>query len=306
MSQEEGRKKTEEEEAAVKAGRCPECGGRIIEYEERGELVCSECGLVVEEKRMEEGPEWRAYTQEEREARARTGAPETVLLHEKGLTTDIGRGRDLSPEKRRQFLRLRQRHKETRMRTSQERSLSTGLQELRRMSSTMGLSTVALELAASLFKQAVDNNLLPGRSIEAMSAACLYLGSRLSESPRTLDEISEAATVPRTEIGRAERYIRSELEVNVPPVSPKSFLPRLTSELELGTDVEIEAGKLIDGAAKQGIVSGRDPMSIAAAAIYLAAKQLGKSVTQSAVADVSRVSEVTIRNRYKELQSMEE
>lgn len=306
MSQEESKEKREQERQAIEAGKCPECGGLLVEEEERGELVCSECGLVVEEKRIEQGPEWRAYTQEERDARARTGAPETVLLHEKGLTTDIGRGREMTPEKKRQFLRLRQRHKETRMRTSQERSLSTGLQELRRMSSRLGLSNVVLELSASIFKKAVDKDLLPGRSIEAMTAAALYLGTRISETPRTLDEISEAATVERTEIGRAERYLRAELEINVPPVSPKSFLPRITSELGLGTDVEIEAGKLIDEASGQGIVSGRDPMSIAASAIYLAAKRMGKGVTQSDVADIARVSEVTIRNRYKELQSMGE
>lgn len=284
---------------------CPECGGQLVKDEERGELVCNECGLVVKEKQIERGPEWRAYTQEERESRARTGAPETVLLHEKGLTTEMGRGRNLSPEKRRQFRRLRQRHKETRMQTSQERSLSTGLQDLRRMSSQLGLPNVMLELAATIFKQAVNNDLLPGRSIEAMTSASLYLGTRMAGSPRTLDEISDVAHVPRTEIGRAERYLRAELEVNVPPVSPKDYLPRIVSELDLSGEVELEAMDLVDRASKQGIVSGRDPMSISAAAVYLAARELGEDVTQGDVAEISRVSEVTIRNRYKELQAME-
>lgn len=301
-SSEEAREERREEEET----RCPECGGLLVTAEKRGELLCSKCGLVLEEERIESGPEWRAYTQGEREKRARTGAPETVLLHEKGLTTEMGRGRKLSPEKKRQFRRLRQRHKETRMRTSQERSLSTGLQELRRMASQMGLPKVVLELSASVYKQAVEQELLPGRSIEAMSSASLYIGTRLSKAPRTLDEISKVATVPRTEIGRAERYIRSELGVNLPPVSPKKFLPRLASELGLSTEVELSAGRLIDRASKEGIVSGRDPMSIAASALYLEARRGGEEVTQSAVADASNVSEVTIRNRYKELQAIEQ
>jgi len=293
-------------EGKAEVEECPECGGHLVEDPERGELICDECGLVLEERKIQQGPEWRAYTKEEREKRARTGAPETVLLHEKGLTTEMGRGTDLSPEKKRQFRRLRQRHKETRMQTSKERSLSTGLQELRRMASQMGLPNVMLELAASIYKQAVEQNLLPGRSIEAMASASLYMGSRISKAPRTLDEISEVAQVPRTEIGRAERYLRSELEINVPPISPVDYLPRLASETGLSSEVEMRAKQLIEQAEGEMVISGRDPMSIAAAALYLAARMEGESVTQREVAEASRVSEVTIRNRYKELQEMED
>ncbi|WGI17530.1 TFIIB-type zinc ribbon-containing protein [Methanonatronarchaeum sp. AMET-Sl] len=284
--------------------RCPECGGKLIS--EENEVRCESCGLVVDEEMIDSGPDWRAFSFDDEKEKSHVGLPSSVTKHDKGLSTEIGfkdrYGKELAPEKKAQFSRLRRHQLQSRRSSGKERSLSTGLQEMHRMVSQLNISKDVHEVAAVFYKTASGKGLMKGRSIEAMVAATLYIASRFYNLPRTLEELSEAARVSKKEVARAERYLADELDINLKPASPVDYVPRFVSELDLGKEVENRVVEVIGLADEKGLLSGRSPVSIAAAATYLVAKVMGKKVTQREISDVSGVSEVTIRNRYHEIE----
>ncbi|WP_222913366.1 transcription initiation factor IIB [Natrinema sp. SYSU A 869] len=286
---------------------CPECESETLIHDgDRHEVVCNACGLVVVDETIDYGPEWRAFTQAEREERSRVGAPTTALLHDKGLTTTIdwrnqdAFGQAITPEKQSQVQRLRTWQHRARTSDAGERNLRQALTEIARMASALEIPRPVQEVASTLYQQALDADLLPGRSIEGIAAAALYAACRQEEIPRTLDEVTQVARVDRRRIGRAYRYIAQELELTVEPVDPELYLPRFCSELNLEENVHQEAQAILGVATEEGLHSGRSPAGVAAAAIYLAARRCGQDRSQEAVADVAQVTVVTVRNRYQE------
>ena len=283
---------------------CPDCGGNLIS--EDNEVRCENCGLVVDDEIIDSGPDWRAFSFEDEKEKSHVGLPSSFTKHDKGLSTEIGfkdrYGKELSPEKKAQFSRLRRLQLQSRRSSGKERSLSTGLQEMHRMVSQLNIPKDVHEIAAVFYKTASSEGLMKGRSIEAMAAATIYIASRFYNVPRTLEEVSEAARVSKKEVARAERYLADELDINLKPASPSDYVPRFVSELGLDKDVENRILDVINLAEEKSLLSGRSPVSIAAAATYLVAKSRGEKVTQSDISDVSGVSEVTIRNRYQEIE----
>jgi transcription initiation factor TFIIB len=284
--------------------KCPECGGtQFIEDESRGEMICASCGLVLKEDIIDRGQEWRAFDSEQMSGRARTGAPLTFTKHDKGLTTEIGKGLGelykVPGKKRAQYYRLKKWHK--RLIESKDRNLSFALSELQRMISFLNISKPVHERIARYYEDAVDKGLVRGRSIESVIAALVYGVSRQYEAPRTLDEIAEASGLEKREIGRTYRYISRELKIRILPSDPKDFVPRFCSNLGLSDKVQARAIKILDRAKQMDITSGKGPTGVAAAAIYIACVLLGEKRTQREVASIVNVTEVTIRNRYKEL-----
>jgi transcription initiation factor TFIIB len=152
-----------------------------------------------------------------------------------------------------------------------------------------------------IYRRALDENLLPGRSIEGVSTAALYAAARQAGVPRSLDEVERVSRIDRMELTRTYRYIIRELNLEVKPADPESYVPRFVSDLELSDEVEHRARELIEAARNDGILSGKSPVGLAAAAVYAAALLCNQKVTQSEVSEVADISEVTIRNRYKEL-----
>lgn len=287
---------------------CPECGSAsLVRDYERAELVCARCGFIITEKIMDMGPEWRAFDQEQRERRGRVGAPMTYTIHDKGLSTMIdwrdrdSHGKDLTPKRRAQIYRLRKWQRRIRVSDATERNLAFALSELDRMASHLGLPRNVREAAAVIYRRAVEERLIRGRSIEGVAAAALYAACRECKVPRTLDEIAEVSRVGKKEIGRSYRFIARELLIHLRPTSPIDYVPRFGSELGLSGEVQSKAIELLKEAAKKGLTSGRGPTGVAAAAIYIASVLQGERRTQRDVADVARVTEVTVRNRYKEL-----
>jgi transcription initiation factor TFIIB len=134
-----------------------------------------------------------------------------------------------------------------------------------------------------------------------MATASLYAAARQANTPRSLDECSNVSRVDQQSFARAYRYIVSELGLAVEPAAPESYLPRFISELDLPDEVERLARDLLEAAKKKSVHSGKSPVGLAAASIYAAALLSNERVTQSAIGEVTEVSEVTIRNRYKEL-----
>ena len=291
---------------------CPECGGTLVSDESHGETVCTDCGLVVDEGSIDRGPEWRAFDSAERDRKSRVGAPTTNLMHDKGLSTNIGwqnkdaYGNSLSSTQRQKMQRLRTWNERFRTRDSKERNLKQALGEIDRMASALGLPENVRETASVIYRRALGEDLLPGRSIEGVATAALYAAARQAGTPRSLDEIEHVSRVDKMELTRTYRYVVRELKLEVEPADPEQYVPRFASDLGLSDEAERQARQLLRNAKHAAIHSGKSPVGLAAAAVYAAALLTNEKVTQSQVSDVANVSEVTIRNRYKELLEAED
>jgi transcription initiation factor TFIIB len=297
----------EQEDSRESQLTCPECGGKLASDTEHGETVCTECGLVVEEDEIDHGPEWRAFDASEKDSKSRVGAPTTNMMHDKGLSTNIGwqdkdaYGNSLNSRQRQKMQRLRTWNERFRTRDSKERNLKQALGEIDRMASALGLPENVRETASVIYRRALNENLLPGRSIEGVATASLYAAARQAGTPRSLDEIAGVSRVEKDEIARTYRYVVRELSLEIKPADPESYVPRFASDLDLSDEAERRARQLLQSAKEAGIHSGKSPVGLAAAAVYAASLLTNEKVTQSEVSDVANISEVTIRNRYHEL-----
>ncbi|HDN50985.1 MAG TPA: transcription initiation factor IIB [Thermoplasmatales archaeon] len=298
------RKQTLVEENVI----CPECGSSHLARDYgRGELVCENCGLVIDEAYIDQGPEWRAFDAEQRKKRARTGAPLDYSLPDKGLNTVIGwqnkdsYGKSIPTRNRAQLYRLRKWQRRIRFGGTSEKSLTYGISEIDKLSSLMTLSRNVREAAAMVYRRAVEKNLIRGRKLEGVVAAAIYAACRQCGVPHTLDEISLAAKMERKEIGKTYRFLTRELTLKLMPTSPQDYVGRFCGVLELSGDAQAKTMEIVRQAEEKELTSGRGPTGVAAAAIYIAATLCGERRTQREVADVAGVTEVTIRNRYKEL-----
>jgi transcription initiation factor TFIIB len=286
---------------------CPECGGTLVTDEEHGETACSECGLVVEEDGIDHGPEWRAFDSQERDRKARVGSPTTQMMHDKGLSTTIdwqnkdAYGKTLSADQRQKMQRLRTWNRRFQTRNHQERNLRQALGEIDRMASALGLPETVRETASVIYRRALEDDLLPGRSIEGVATSALYAAARQAGVPRTIDEMARVSRVDEEEFKRTYRYVVRELNLEVAPADPVSYVTRFASELGLSDEAERLAREMLDAAKDRGVHSGKNPVGLAAAAVYAAPLLTNEQVTQGEVSEVADISEVTIRNRYREL-----
>ena len=285
----------------------PECEtATLVKSPDRGELVCADCGLVIEDEQLDHGPEWRGFTYSERQNKSRVGAPTTQTMHDKGLTTQIdwkdtdAYGHSLSSEKRSQMHRLRTWQERIRTKDASERNLQFALSEIDRMASALGVPRSVREVASVMYRRALREDLIRGRSIEGVATGCLYAACRKEGIPRSLEEVTEVSRIEQKEIGRTYRYIAQELVLEMEPVDPKRYVPRFCSELGTSNEVQAKANEIIETAADEGLLSGKSPTGYAAAAIYAASLLCNEKKTQREVADVAQVTEVTIRNRYQE------
>jgi transcription initiation factor TFIIB len=305
-------RETDERTDRSTAVSCPECDGPLLADDEHGETVCDDCGLVVDEDSVDRGPEWRAFDAAEKNEKSRVGAPTTNMMHDKGLSTNIdwrnkdAYGNSLSSNQRQKMQRLRKWNERFRTRDSKERNLKQALGEIDRMASALGLPETVRETASVIYRRALDEDLLPGRSIEGVSTASVYAAARQAGVPRSLDEITDVSRVEKSEIARTYRYVVRELNLEVAPADPESYVPRFVSSLALSEETERRARQLLSNAKEEGVHSGKSPVGLAAAAVYAAALLTNEKTTQAAVSEVADISEVTIRNRYHELLEAEQ
>ena len=290
-----------DEDVQTSANHCPECNGRVTTN--AAETVCDDCGLVLDDQRIDHGPEWRPFDAAERE---RTGAPLTAARHDRGLSTEIGhsvdgKGNTLSGRKRRQLSRLRREHKRGQRQSTAEQNLAYGLGEARRIVSTLGLPESLRDQACQLFRSAQSEDLLVGRSIEAMAAASVYGACRYNGLSRTLDGVSEPARVGQESVANAYKTLNRELGLPAKPVAPSDHIVRLASAVEACDQVRQRARRLAERAEAETNTAGVNPSGFAAACLYVAGREHGRRFTQAGVAEAASVTTTTIRKHSETL-----
>jgi len=285
-----------------------ECGSRdIISDAFTGEQICRRCGTVLSTKIIDQGPEWRAFNQEQVESLSRTGAPLTSLIYDKGLSTTISwrsrdaTGRRLTAEEQHRQYRLRKWQQRTSAKDGAQRNLVHALGELTRIADELSLPQNTRETAAVIYRRAVSKGFMRGRTIQSVIASALYMACRQCHVIRSLDEVANAATVSRKEAARGYRFLYKHLEPKVPPVNRNSLISKYVSNLNVSGQTEQLCRAIMHRASEKRLTVGRAPEGITAAALYLACKLNQEYRTQGEIAKAAQITEVTIRNRYKEL-----
>ncbi len=288
--------------------KCPECSSaNLIRDYDTGETICGDCGLVLYEQMMDKGPEWRAFTQEEKASRSRVGVPTSYSVHDKGLSTAISQidrdafGRKLPLSTRLQMWRLRKWQIRSRVHSSIDRNLAQAMAELDRLSDKVYIPPPIKEKAAVIYRKALDKGLVRGRSIAAIAAAALYAACRGSRTPRTLREIADASLVDKKDVARCYRLLLRELDMQMPIADPLTYISKIAEMTGISGKTQGLAIQILREAQRTRVSAGKDPMGLAAAALYIACLQTDEKKTQKDIAEAAGVTEVTVRNRYKTL-----
>lgn len=288
--------------------RCARCGKpALVDTGPDGERICGNCGLVVAERSVDEGPDWRSFI-DEGEDRSRAGAPTSITSWDMGLSTMVGSkdrdasGRAFSPMMRSSINRLRTWDMRSPAASSQK-SLIIALRELDKTAEKLGVSEAVKERAAYIYRKALARGLVRGRSITGISAAALYAAIRDLETPRTLKDVAAANNLDRKDVARDYRKLLREMDLTMPVADAARSVNRIASQVGLSERVARKAIEVVVMIEKKEISAGKSPMGLAAASLYLAAVLEREIRTQKEIADAAGVTEVTVRNRYKGLRA---
>jgi len=289
---------------------CPRCGkNKVITDEETGEMFCGKCGFVITDRVDNQGPE-RTFS-DSNTNKSRTGDRTSLTRHDQGLSTIINpinkdsSGNPLSSSMKSSIKRLRIWDSRSRTKDSADRNLQHALGELLKMKEKLSLSDAIVEKAAYIYRKALEKKLVRGRSISALIAATLYAACRESGTPRTLNDISGSINITRKNLAICYRMIIKELDLKMPVVDSVQCIARIASQIGLSEKTKRHAVKLLKKAEQSLIISGKDPMGMAASALYIASLKTGENTTQKTIALAAGVTEVTIRNRCKNLKSLD-
>lgn len=282
---------------------CPECGStEFMENSAKGEIYCLECGNVVDEDRVDQSKEWRAFDSSEKDKKARAGGSVTYTKADRGIGTEIGNSYEInnvSGRKRQQYYRMRKWSRRTS--DSQERSLEDALKPIKRIVSQLNLPSSVSEEASRLAEKARDQDVFKGQGTRPTAAALVYIVARKQNVPRSLDEIAEVSGIKKRKLGDTYRNTARKLGIEMTPAQPEEFLPRYAEALGLSGSAQADARKIIQKARDEGVQSGRAPKTMVAGAVYLAAKLNDEEFTQKEIAEEIGVTEVTIRNSYQDM-----
>ena len=287
--------------------RCPECASRNLQVDTtRGETSCVDCGLVIADQQIDHGAEWRTFGPDD-EGKARVGAPSTMRLHDKGLSTDIDcrntdfSGRAISGKNRSQLYRMRKWQSRARSSSSRERNLQKALPELNRIGSLLNLGSSHLEEASLIYRRAVQADMIRGRSIDALVASSIYAVCCMNKLGRTIEEVCTFSRIGRKELTRTYKLMKQRLKMRMDINRPEDYVMSFCSKLGLSTKTTQRVYAILKLATDRELVDGKSPTGVTAAAVYIACQLESQIRTQLEISRVSNVTEVTIRNRYKEL-----
>ncbi|MGA1975773.1 MAG: transcription initiation factor IIB [Conexivisphaerales archaeon] len=272
-------------------------------------MVCNSCGFVTKERIEETGPEWRSFSAEEKESRSRVGIPTSLAMHDMGLATVIGSenrdasGKNLAGSVRSAMERLRTWDGRSQVHEPVDRNLRQAFSELDRLADKLNISDVVVERSAYIYRKTLEKGLVRGRSINAIIAASTYAACRVTETPRTLKDVALASGLKRKDVARCYRLLLRELELRMPVTDPVKCVSRIASKAGLTERTQRRAVGILKMAIESKTSAGKDPMGLAAAALYVACVLEGENKTQKDIAEAAAVTEVTIRNRYKGLKT---
>jgi len=285
------------------------CGNaqQVTDFES-GERACSKCGLVSSDKVQENRPEWRTFDLTGND-RSRVGSPTSLAYHDMGLATVIGKenkdsnGRQLDASMNARIHRLRTWDFRSQADSPTHRNLMRAFSELGRMKDKLGLSEAMVEKTAYLYRKAQEKHLVRGRSTSSILAAAIYAACRELGASRTLRDVADATDVKRKDISRSYRLLVLELGIKVPLVDPMKFIAKIANKARLSEKTKRRAMDTMNDLVGKGISAGKLPMGLAATVLYMACLANGESRTQKDIADAAGVTEVTIRNRFKDLKT---
>jgi transcription initiation factor TFIIB len=288
--------------------RCSGCNNeKIITDPDSGEVICNKCGRVLSDKLLETGPEWRTF--DKAEVRARTGMPESLARHDMGLSTMVGRadrdasGNKLDPTMRTRMNRLATWDMRSRLHTPKDRSLSQAFFQLDVLKDKLGLSDGIVEKTAYIYRKAQSRNLTRGRTISGVLAAAVYIACREMGAHRTLDDIAAGSNVKRKEVSKNFRMLHTSLDLKIPQQDPMKCIAKVANKVKLSEKTKRKAAEIMSNVMKEEISAGKDPMGLAASVLYLSSIKTGEPVTQMSIAKAAGVTEVTVRNRFRDLKS---
>lgn len=272
--------------------------------EQRGEVICEDCGLVANSVIFSREPEWRAYNSEEEKSKVRVGLPTSVLNNREMRTVIGGKtkdsyGKTLDTATQAKFARLL--IMDERIQDRMTRNIKSALMELKRIKSHLNLSDDISETAVLLYKMALNKDLIKGRSVIGMISAAIYLACRKKNTAITLKDTAEKANISTKELGRCIRIFLQNINISNTCLDPVTLINRLGENLGLTMFTRKVAIDILTEAREKQLTIGKIPMSLAAAAIYIASIQTGERRTQQQIATPARTTPVTIRNRFKEL-----
>lgn len=295
-----------EENVQQKLSDCCHDKKNIIHDSDLDQDFCTKCGLSQNERGMSRGPEERAFTEEERRRKIRTGSPINYKIHDKGLSTIIsGHNKDaygnlLPASTRMERYNLRKWDRRLKV-TPEERNLVRALSELDRLGDKLKIPNYVMEQASKIYRDAMKEKLIRGRSIRTTMVSSLYAACRMHNIPRTLLTFSTEANIRKKDIARTYRFLVRELDLSFPVQGPASYIAKIATKTRASQLAQEKAKEIINKAKEKGLVDGKGPICVAAASLYMACIIYDEHKTQKDIANVAQVTEVTIRNRYKGL-----
>jgi transcription initiation factor TFIIB len=282
----------------------------VVTDPDTGELIRKDTGEVISDNALSQEKEWRSFDIEEGKNRARAGAPTSLAFHDMGLSTMIGKegtdaaGNLIDSATRMRMGRLRMWNSRSQSHSPTERNLQQAFTMLSRIKDRLGLPSHVTEKAAYTYRKAQERGLIRGDSIGSVLAASIYVAARQSGVLRTLDDISESSNVKPKQAARSYRRIVSKLDIKVPMIDSTKYIVKVANNLNFDEKIKRKALELMEQAQKKNILVGKDPISMAASILYLVNLEEGQqnlSRTQAEIAKAAGVTEVTVRNRSKEL-----
>jgi transcription initiation factor TFIIB len=283
--------------------------GQPITDPESGEIICSNCGFVFSDRTQESRAESSPFSSGINNERVRVGSPISLTQHDMGLATIIGKsdkdssGQKLDPSMHSMIHRLRTWNFRTQIHTAAERSLLRAFNELARVKDKLGLSDAIIEKTAYIYRKAQEKHLTRGRSVSAILAAAIYIACREMGASRTLADIAAVMDVKRKIISRSHRILINELDINVPPVDLVKCIAKIANKMSIDEKTKRMAMHTMVDLVDREISAGKSPMGLAASVLYTSCLRNDENTTQKNVAEAAGVTEVTIRNRIKDLRS---
>jgi len=271
-----------------------------------GEIACSCCGTVISEKSIDMGNESSGISGKEYLNNARTGQRISLKMADMGLSTIIeskdkdSTGKSLSAENKRAFFRLRKWDRNSRL-ANTEKSYIKAFTLLDGIRAKLGLPDAVVEETAYLFRKIRSRKILSGRSNAGILCAATYIACRLTNTPRTIQDVSYAGNVKRKQLQSIYRFLLKELDIYPESYNPSEFVSRLANATTASERTRRHALKILHISRRKGITTSKNPMAMAAAALHLSALKHHEKISQINISKVSGISAVTIRDRAKEI-----